>query len=329
MKELINLLPLLKIGASKEPYPVYAQCLNSTGSQVQTCNNNVYVSLDCRLPFKGTANFFTLNGILEKLAERDFSSNVKEDKILVKTNNSQYSVSLLNLDFPQKEAPEIDSVDLDEDLLQQLRIASKFTGKEIYSYVYLFSDGILATNTTRMFYKQIKIPNIKKPVAINTKILSTLFDGCAVGSDENNNTVVFYPNGFAVFTVDNISYYPAEKILKFMETNEERQVLCNILALREWFDSITPIFGMDKANYISVKKEGKKLVLSAESAASGEAVMVQEVECTNDFRFLMDAGMLKDCPSSFDVKVGTGNLDRLVLSDGDGGVVVLMGARVN
>ncbi|MBU2249516.1 MAG: hypothetical protein KKD77_22405, partial [Gammaproteobacteria bacterium] len=140
--------------------------------------------------------------------------------------------------------------------------------------------------------------------------------------------VVFYPNGFAIFTVDNITYYPADKIVSFVETKiSDRRVLCNILQLRDWIENVVPIFGFDKQNFIHMKNNSNKLVVTAESAVSGVAVVEQEGTCDNDFEVIMDASYVKDIPSSYDCFVAEGQLDRLVLSDGEGGVIILMGAK--
>jgi hypothetical protein len=337
MKQLIDLLPLLKVGTSKDSYPVYAQCLYSNGERVQTCNNNIFINLECKLPFTGLVNFQTINSIVTKLTEQEeknqirVSVSTKDDKLIFRAPPYNYEVLVMDLDFPKVAEPDIKTIEVTDEIIEQLKIAHKFVGKGIMSYVYLYDKGILATDTHRIYHRLFDF-EIESPIAINNKILSVLYDGCHIGSDTNNNTVVIFPNGYGIFTVDNVSYYPASKILSMLTSKDVTsygEFLCNILALREWTEAVLPIYGSDTNTFVSMTLDKNGLRLNAEAAANGTAQMTPDVQCELDaFDIIFDASYLKDIPSSFDVFVKGGEtLDKFVLKDDETGLIVLMGAK--
>ena len=77
MKDILQKLQILKIGALNKDYPVYAQYLNSKDGLLQTCNGREFVQVECELPFDGLVNIFVLESVLSKVEDLDDMENLE------------------------------------------------------------------------------------------------------------------------------------------------------------------------------------------------------------------------------------------------------------
>jgi hypothetical protein len=77
MKRLLRYLPLLRIGSSKDDYPLYAQLIHF-GDTIRACNDETFISVDnFGIDVKGNTNLFVLDSVLNKLPD---NYEVSQDK---------------------------------------------------------------------------------------------------------------------------------------------------------------------------------------------------------------------------------------------------------
>jgi len=330
MKNLKEIIPLLKLGTSNSDYPLYAQYLHSDGESVETCNDDVFIHLKYPLPFSGDVNLFVLDGVL-KASPNDIETIIGKGKIVLKTASIASTLNIFNMPFPKLEKPDVNFVDVTEDLLSALRLAMFYTSSSeaLYSTVFLCAKYICATDKYRLYFKEIDI-NLDSPLSIDKTMLSVLTDNCRIGSAEGK-VVVEYPDlgGYAIFSAYSADSYPAGVIQTTVILDTTKlQKLCNILVLQDAVNKLTPIFFGEKIPIIAISNKDKQISVVAESMINGKATFESESKLEDEFELSINSTFFKNIPIDFDVFISKEHTNKLYLTDGEmegyGASIILM-----
>jgi hypothetical protein len=324
MKKLIRYLPILKVGCSRDDYPLYAQLVH-LGKTIRTCNDETFISVDnLGLDVKGNTNLFVLDSVINSLPE-NYEVTQNEQFIEISANKFKTKLALLDIDFPNFDNPSVHMVEIDESLLNKISTAYRFTGEDLLSYIYVDQFGICGTSGHRTYTFSADL-DLEEGLFLNKKILSVLEEGNSIGKDENGNTILDFGDGFGLFTVDLTDDYPINKIRSFVATQSKGlHELCNVIALQVAVERISHIFFGEKTHLITLVNKNNELRVVAESAMNGKAEAVVESELEDKFILTMNVEFLKHVPDRFDVFVKR-ELGGLFLMAGDERII-LMGVQ--
>jgi hypothetical protein len=327
---MIEHLKVLKMGVAKVDYPVYAQAVNfKNGHEIQTYNNKIFVSVRDPHPFNGATNFYVLESILNRLGTAT-EMMIQEGELLKITTEDGFNAALPieDVGFPEVEDFDVDMHVFTTDTLNILSTAIKFTGANIYSYVYVDDYCITATDGRRLFYHQFPERHWDSDVVmgINNKIYSVLEGGSAVGTKEWNMKVV-NGNVILIFSIDVLDSYPIDKIKPFILESREKctSKLCNVAVLKDLSEKASTVLTGDTTPAVKLHNKDKVLTLSAESLVTGSSSVTAESFMDEEFSMMLNPKMLRDISLDFNVFVGVDVRSRLYMKNDSGAEIAMMG----
>jgi len=312
-------MKVLSLANSKGPHPVYAEYIKSDGEKLISCDDNTYISIDYEAPFIGTVNAFVLNSFLKK--NLSFEIEKTDEGLLLKNNG--YKTTLIVDDFidiPEVTINNIEyEVEVTKEMIDALNLAYRFVGNDNMEYIYVGNNKICASDLSRL----IMIEGVyitDEAFLIDKKILQALIPGCKIGKDsETGSTYVKWDFGYGIFTVDEISTYPFDKLFSFYDKAcETRELLCNVASIKEAVDNVSHIFYGENETVIQIKNNNYKMIISAESALNG--VVKKEFESLYEGKasLRVDVNNFKNIPLNLDVFISlSSKMDTLVLDDDD------------
>ena len=308
MRDLIKHLPMLKAGASKENYPLYAQYLHIDDGFVSTCDDAAYVRVDFDMPFKGNVNLFVLETILKTLPD-EYKLEEKGDVIKVNTKKANYKLNNADLPFPEIPRPPVHLLELDEGLISLMKSALSFVGNMEYESVYLDSKGLVATNGQRLLiYEQDT--KLDTPILLSKEIISILKEGYKIGA--SGNTVVEFPGGYAVFTTPHYSSYPADNIREYAtKALKDTQPLINVGEFKELLAKVNPIFFGEGKRIINIVNSKGNIAILGKSPYNGTARANTTSMLQDNFDITIDADHFSAVPDDYDLHVHLGSDDRI------------------
>lgn len=320
MNRLLELLPILNVGSSKHDFPVYAPYMHSAGSEVYTCNGSVFVKVDCNMLFTGDTNIHVLSSILNKASEPEIS--VDDNYIYITSSGFRTKLNIVDVNFPIIDEPEIDSIEVTEDLLDKLKLASRFVGSAMYAYVFIGNGYIASSDKERVFLTRYETGD--EPIGVDTKITSFLQEGYELGVAQTKSTVVKFPSGYAIFTVDPIERYPLKKIAKFVNrTAKGSTMLFNMAVVADALEKLAPIFIGEKQPVLTISNADTTM-FTAESIVNGISVVEYEGAQSNvQFELDIDPRQFRSIPISFNVYYNEEFNDRLYLAEDNIDLVIL------
>jgi len=311
MRDLIKYLPMLKAGASKENYPLYAQYLHIEDGFVSTCDDSAYVRVGFDMPFKGNVNLFVLETILKTLPDE---YTVKEGVDIVKINAKGRDYNLNNvhnndLPFPEIPKPKTKLLEIDEGLLSLMKSALSFVGSMEYASVYVDNKGLIATNGQRLIiYEQDT--KLDTPVLLSKEIISSLKKGYEIGA--SGNTIVEFPGGYAVFTTPHYSSYPVDNIREYAAfALADTELLLNVGEFKELLAKVDPIFFGEGKRIIDISNSNGIIEVSGKSPYNGTAKASTSSLLQDDFAMTIDADHFSAVPNEYDLHVHLGANDRI------------------
>lgn len=324
MRDILKHLPILKAGTSKENYPLYAQLLHSEGGYVSTCDDSGYVRMKFDMVFEGNVNIFVLENVLKILPD-EYGVDVTGNIVKIKTNKLNYDLKFVPMSFfPSMEEPDTEYMEIDEGILAILKTALAFTGANDYESVYFDDKGMLATNGQKILKYDGK-SSLSKPVLLSRKIISLLQVGNFIGSDDNDNTVVKFPGGFAVFVSPHYSSFPCEKIREFsIPLLEDTKKLIDIGTFKDSLSKVIPIFFGESKRIVQLNNNDiGKLEICGESPFNGKAGASVKSELNEEFTILMDADLFNAVPDGYDLHIKDGVTDRLMAKNHSSEVILV------
>jgi len=324
MKQIIEYLPILKAATTKDNYPMYCQLVNIGEKTVRTCNSLAYVEINLDIGIKGKTNIFVLESLLKILPDESKIEKA-DDKIIVTTPKTSYTLNLVDIDIPTFDEPDIDYLEVDEGLLAILQLARKFLGVDEYEHVYVDKSGFIATNGQKLLYYAFDT-KLDRPLMLTRNIINMLEVGYKIGANENENAIVKFPFGFAIFTVQHHSLYPVDKIREFHEgLVSERNDLIQMSDFRAMLQKVSPVFIGESFKVVELTNNEKKLVMKAESPYNGKASVEEDSVLEGDFNLEIDSTLLSCVPSECILQV---KLDQKFLMASDGHYdIILRGAK--
>jgi hypothetical protein len=227
--------------------------------------------------------------------------------------------------FPSMELPEITYTEVDEGILDLLKTALGFTGSNEYESVYLDGEGLLSTNGQKVL-KYDGPTFLMKPIMLSRKIISLLQAGYLIGSDENDNTVVKFPNGFGVFVSPHYSSYPSEHMRNYISPLLlGTKKLVNVGEFKEQLGKVLPIFFGEGKRLVELKNDGNgSLTIKGQSPYNGVASVVMYSDLSYVFDMTIDADLFGAVPNEYDLHV-KGDINNRLMAKNHSAEVVLMG----
>ena len=332
MKDLIEILPFLKYGVDKKSYPIYASYLSSVGSRVKVCNDIFYIEADAEVPFYGNVNFFVLESVLKT---RENLECIDSDTIVSLTDNKNFNSKLpkMPLDFPELNRPNLKYLVLSREMIESIKLASLFTGTDMYSSVMLFEKGIIASDKLRMYYNPIDL-DLESLVSLNKKVIqfiSLLAEKYTIGLSEKEVLCIDFGRGYALCPPETNTEYPYTKIVEFVNSLSQSVTdLCKVDELLKALKDASPVFFGETSNAVFLDNDNRGLDVIASSPLNGEIKVGLESLIQKQFKTQFQASMFKSIPSDYVVSIDPENPNKLFLKTAfDKSSIVLMGLRLD
>lgn len=323
IKELKSVLKLLKVGASKEKIPFYQSYLSSNKGRLKTCNNEVYISLDKFLDFKGDTNIYVLDSIINKIDDEFELTQVNDTTLKIISGNFESELVIEEAGFPEKEKPNVPLSIVTEDFLQLAKLAFKFTGVHVGQHVYVGNEFLCSYTGEQVFFAYHDL-NIETPVLISKNVFQTLAPGTSIGITEYN-TVVDYGFGYGIFTSDLITQYPIDKLTEFMDTSTSN--LIDIVAaedLKKAVDKVSTVFHGERKQVASFINAENNLRVEAESVINGRSQIDIDSMSDTEFNISFDLSFLKNVPDDFMICINPDMLNRLIAVKNETDTTIVM-----
>lgn len=324
MNNFIRYLPVLKLGSTKYNYPSYGSYLHSDSKSLETCNDKIFIHIDCNSPFVGDVNIFVLDDIIKKVGE-DVIIVQEEEKLKISKGRFSSVLEIEQFPFPDMKEPEVELTKLDENTINTIKQALGFisTSDTKLSYVFLGNGCIMASDKSKIFYKEL---DIKDLIGINKSIFPILHDGCKVGT-EIYNTVVGFENGYGKFVVDPIRDFPYKKMREYINNSVEGiKPVCDIDILKDACNKIMPIFFNESKTFARIEGNSDgDILISASNRINGS---VQEyIKGVSDFTFdiSINISFFGGINNEYTVNIDPNCQDRLVLTNDNGIKIIFLG----
>lgn len=322
MRDILKFMNILKVGASKDNYPLYCQLVNIENNKVRTCNDETYVELNLELGDVGNLNIYMLENILKMLPD-EHEISTKGDSVFIKTRKSNYQLKLMDVTMPTFSNPTIDTVDLDEGLISILKLAQKFTGSSEYENIYMDYNGILATDTQKLLMYDNNL-KIEKPVILTKKVISSLKENCKIGSDINDNTVVKFYNGFAVFVVPHYSTFPSERIRNWVNgIFDDNKDLIDVIDFREMLKKVFPVFVGESKRIINIKNNNFNFEINGKSSINGEIRTTGKSKLEDNFEININSDLFSSMPDDYTLRIKPRINNQIMASNGIANIVLI------
>jgi len=332
MKDLIELLPILRFGTDKKSYPIYASYISSVGASVRVCNDLFFIKADAEVPFYGNVNYFVLESILK--TRENMECNDSETIITITDNkNFNSKIPKMPMDIPDLPRPSTATLVLSHEMIESIKLASLFTGKDLYSNVLLFNGGILASDKLRIYYNPIEL-NLESTISLNHKVIqfiATLADKYTVGLSEKDVLCIDFGRGYALCPPESNSEYPYSKIVEFVDNMSQIVTdLCPVDQLLKALKDTSPVFFGETSNAVFLDNDNHGLDVIASSPLNGEIKVGLESLIQKQFKTQFQASMFKSIPSDYMVAIDPANPNKLFLKTTfDKSSIVLMGLRLD
>ena len=320
MKELNKYLSVLSSTASKSDYPFYAQYLLSKDGYVITCDGLGFTRVNCKLPFEGCINFFVLKSILSKVSDSAIFGQ-KDNTLEITDDSYKTSLNIITIDIPEVDKPKIDVIEVTPQLLDILKLSSRFTGSDILSNIFVCNNFICATDETKLFYHPMEtsISTVGLPKQIFSILTST---DCKLGAF-NNNILIEFDGGYSVFTSSIMDYYPSQDILTFVNTiNESKIELCEMSQLKNAIDKLSPIFFGESTQVVDILNKSNKLIVSAQSSVHGKSEIITTSSLKDKFSMRLNSSQLNAIPLEYKVYISEKKGDMLLFSNEESIIIV-------
>jgi len=315
MKKIYDNLNYLRLGASPSDYPIFSQLLFTKGGDAFTCNGSEFVCIhDVKLDLDGGAiNLYVLENIL-KLFDGDVGEYVIEgDKVLIDKGNFKTDLNISRMELPSLDFGDVDTYKVTEELLTNLKKAVDFTGQGILEYVYLCEDYLCATNGARVVVID-KPDYVGEPIGLSKKIISTLKVGDSIGT-KDNNIVLYFKDGYAVFTVDKVDTYPSAKIKKFIDTSfEKTEELFDLASLKGAFSQVETVLFKETKKLVNLQNKPNTLLFIQANSINGEAKTSISRVSDKEFEMVFDINLVRGIAENYNVLISDVN-DKLLLCD--------------
>ena len=296
-------LDRLKFGVSNSSFPLYAQYVKFIDNKIITCNDEAYVSVDMPTEFDGSVNFFVLEEFLRKTSD-DAKMKQKKNTLVISDGHLRTSLPVLQFKTPILPNTHPEKVYITEGIYDVLMLASKFTGDGLYSSICVEGNSVYSTNIHRLFHTTLPHLVLKELLGLDKKVLSFIKVGDYIGIDKNK-IIVDFKDGYAIFTMNNISRYPTEKMDVFIsDSTKNVRKLCSVQQIQLPCQQLSPIFFGEQESEVSIINKGKKALIVAESLINGRAEIEIETELDEEYSINIDSSFFKGIPSDFDVFIG-------------------------
>jgi len=307
----------LKLGTTKQDYPVYGQYLHSTGKQVQTYNKEVLVCIDHELPFKGSTNFF----VLENYLKNDYELEQDNDIINVKFENFKSKLVIDYVGFPVINPPVYkNGLIITEELLYMLKYALNFTGNDCYKYVIVTNKGIIATNKQKLIYFN-KPLDIKSNIYVDKRIVNVLKEGYEINADEN--TFVKFEGGYMIFEIDDISELNINKIFtRILEYANNVTLLCNAAYFQDAIQKVSSVLFLETKKCIDIFNKKMNLMILAESC-NGESSIEYKSGIKKRYESKFNINNFTNISLDYNVYVNLENQNYLYLKNENSEIVII------
>jgi len=295
MKELLKILPVLKMGCRNAEYPLHAKHIISTGTHVITHNGDTFVMIDYKLPFTGGVNIYILNTILKNLSDEylyDIDDNMLrffDDNYSAKLVIDQFDLS----DFEEfvKKNEEVVSCQLNTISYDAIKLACNFTGVDDLKFVVLKDNMILSTNRQKVFFSGVGV-GTEDRIAFDPRLINFLSPIHMIGTIDNN-TVINFDGGFLVQSTTSIYDFPVANIISFVERVKDNLIpFMEFNKLKEAMDRIFPM-SIGEIFYVSVKTNEDKINVRFESEVNGIAEVQLDRENDVDVDIILDGAAVR------------------------------------
>jgi hypothetical protein len=306
MKDILQKIQMLKVGALNSDYPVYAQYLNSQDGLLQTCNGKEFVQVEYDLPFDGLVNIFVLESVLSKVEDlEDMEMYQDGDKIYIKCEAFKAKLNMLDRNyckFPYLTFKKFDSyVILTEELIETIEKAFNYIGSNIYSYVYINNKAIIASDMQKAFMSPVEL-DLKFPIGVNKTIIPLLSPGTKLGLSNDNIIVYYDEHNYAIFSgLIPIKDYPADKLSEFVVLSRSDTQLCNMLPIMSAIHKITAVLHNEKLKMINFNHNGSG-IMSVSTTSEMNGISDYQVNIGNDidkFNINMDLNHINKITSDY------------------------------
>jgi len=323
---LNDAIKMLKIGASKNDYPVYCQYVMSKGNYAFTYNNEVFVRVDFPFPWRGSVNIYVLDETLRSLKDNAYNIEQVDDFLRITSGKFKSDIAISSIvPDDEKIKPEIEYAILDKETIESIMAATKFVGGKIYQYIYVDTNNVISTDTSSLFHAITSL-QVKTPFGISKSIVPLLSEGVKIGVDKNNNVAVNFGTGYALFTTDSMASYPKKNVMNFLEsTTKNTTKVCNFAYIGEALRYISPIFFGENEKILTLRNDGRVLKVSAETKVAGRADYEIVSEMGDAFEMRLDANKLKNITYDYDMYIGDQSKVPSIMLDNTKATIIIVG----
>lgn len=327
--EILKNLAISKIATTKKDYPIFGSYVVAEKDKIVSSDASSYISLNTTFPFEGAVNIFVLENLLNKCSG-DLELEQQESEIRVKFDNINTTINIgSGVTIPYLAYPEVSKVSITPEILDNLKKAIKFTGKNSpYQNVY-FGNGILcATNQERVFlYRDESIQN--SPIMLSSKIISLLTETIQVGSregvvvlswEETEDTA----SGYGLFSTDMISGFSVNNIIDFVEKSKtEAKYLCNFAVMKDALDKTKVMCIGEVDPTVDIKNKDKNLQIVGGSYLNGFMKANYKSNLDEEFEIELPFGVFSSISLEYDVYINLKQQDKLILTNGESDIILM------
>lgn len=323
---LADAIRMLKIGTSKNDFPVYSQYVMSRGSYAFTYNLDVFVKVNYPFPWKGSVNLYVLEDTLKSLKDAQYNIEQVEDSLVITAGSFKSNIAITSVSpDDDKVEPDIEYYTLDKDVIEFIAQAARFVGGKIHQYIYLGDEDIIATDTESIYHALTNL-SIKSPFGISRSILPLLSEGVKIGVDKNSNVAVNFGSGYALFSTDRMDTYPRNKLLDFLtKVSKKQQKICNFSYIGEAIKYLSPIFFGERERIVTLRNDGRSLVVSAETKVAGKSEYEIVSEMGDPFVMKLNINKFKNITYDYDVFYTDQSIISNILLDNGKSQIVIVG----
>ena len=331
MNNLKKYFPLLKKGTSKTNIPFYANMVKFSENTVETCNSLVSTKVNFKTPIRGCTDFAIFERIVNSLSE-DATIEQRENLIAIIDGNSKYGIVVDDIEFQEIVLGEKQLIELDDNILSALTIASNYTAKEdtirSHNYIYLSNKAIVSTNITTAFYKSINI-ELSEPIPVSKEALALASIGDRIGIVETNgenNFILESDNATVVFSgrADVRESFPIKEIKKFKEESKDSlEKIENIVPIANAISQVSSLLINENKPVVTITVKNKLITVSAETAVAGRAEVEIETDSKVDIEFNINPSFINNVPTSYDLYIDKKEPNkRIVLQNKDSYIII-------
>ena len=321
-----NLMNILRLAVDKD-FPVYSQYLHSTGKRLQTKSRDNTVDIEAEMPFVGCVKFSVLDSICKMSEHVEFQ--VVDDFLQVSYGDATAQINIDDVGVPKLPELSADFIDLDEETVNVIKLAAKFLGRGLYSYICMTNEAIFATDKTRLFFHQFSGVGVENYIAINAKIASLLDPSYRIGMN-NNSTIVDLGIGKVEFSMDDLSDYPHKNIWEYVDRSAQDAIgICQSEELLSAVRKVTPVIVDDTEQVVKLSNKDNTLEVSALSDDVGSSSVILPSLSDEELTLKIGVNVIASLSKGYDVafaKDDNGVVNRIyATSEVNKSEIILMG----